>query len=369
MNALINADSLTNVLYLNFTGRGYATHAEKATVEVRVNGQLSESLRPLPPQAEGDMQCRFNISGKFSPGDVVRIDALTDDGQYHAWAEVTVPQRPNEITDIDTVTVPLTQYYYTQNYLRYKINIKDRPNENNFYRLIMDKQMTVKDYNNEIDEYVTQTTHRYHFISREDVVLTDGQPTNSDDEDNGMFDTVKNIYGVFDDSRFKNTSYTMTVYNQTNVEGLSKYGTNVKMDIIVRLLSITETEYYYLKALNLADSDAYDETCARIKLNQSSIPWFEGEMLEVVNNKIRPAASSLAISIRLTQKEDCLLDKTYSTEYQQTTKAQRFEDSPSANAACLDDMTECLSMATKEIVEEISRDIHLILSLQPKSRH
>ena len=129
-----------------------ATHAEKATVEVRVNGQLSESLRPLPPQAEGDMQCRFNISGKFSPGDVVRIDALTDDGQYHAWAEVTVPQRPNEITDIDTVTVPLTQYYYTQNYLRYKINIKDRPNENNFYRLIMDKQMTVKDYNNEIGE-------------------------------------------------------------------------------------------------------------------------------------------------------------------------------------------------------------------------
>ena len=55
MNALINADSLTNVLYLNFTGRGYATHVENATVEVRVNGQLSESLRPLPPQTEGDM--------------------------------------------------------------------------------------------------------------------------------------------------------------------------------------------------------------------------------------------------------------------------------------------------------------------------
>ena len=75
-----------------------------------------------------------------------------------------------------------------------------------------------------------------------------------------MFDTVKNIYGVFDDSRFKNTSYTMTVYNQTDIDGFPEYGTNVKMDIIVRLLSITETEYYYLKALNLVDSDAYDET-------------------------------------------------------------------------------------------------------------
>ena len=84
--------------------------------------------------------------------------------------------------------------------------------------------------------------------------------TNSDDEDNGMFDTVENIYGVFDDSRFKNTSYTMTVYNQTDIDGFPEYGTNVKMDIIVRLLSITETEYYYLKALNLVDSDAYDET-------------------------------------------------------------------------------------------------------------
>ena len=233
MNALINADSLTNVLYLNFTGRGYATHVENATVEVRVNGQLSESLRPLPPQTEGDMQCRFHISGKFTPGDVVRIDALTDDGQYHAWAEVTVPQRPHEIADIDTATIPMTKYYYTQNFLRYKINIKDRSNEDNYYRLIMDKQMTVKDYNEETGEFVSRTIHRYHFISREDIVLTDGQPTNSDDEDNGMFDTVKNIYGVFDDSRFKNTSYTMTVYNQTDIDGFPEYGTNVKMDIIV----------------------------------------------------------------------------------------------------------------------------------------
>ena len=94
-----------------------------------------------------------------------------------------------------------------------------------------------------------------------------------------------------------------------------------------------------------------NETCARIKLNQSSVLWFEG------------------VSIRLTQKEDCLLDKTYFTEYRQTEKTQKFEDSLSANAACLDDMAECLSIATKEIVEEISRDIHLILSLQPKSRH
>ncbi|MBD3592187.1 DUF4249 domain-containing protein [Bacteroides sp. GM023] len=260
MNALINADSLTNVLFLNFTGRNNATHVTNATVEVHINGKLSESLRPLPPKHEEDMQCRFNITSKFTPGDIVRIDARTDDGQYHAWAEVTVPQRPNEIANIDTLTVPLSQYNYTQNYLQYKISIKDRPNENNYYRLIVDKQMLVKSYNEETGEFVTQMAHRYNFISREDVVLTDGQPTTSDDEDNGMFDTVKNIYGVFDDTRFKDTSYIMTVYNQTDSEVFPEYGSNVNIDVFIRLLSITEIEYYYLKALNLIDTDAYDET-------------------------------------------------------------------------------------------------------------
>lgn len=260
MNALINADSPTNVLFLNFTGRNNATHVTNATVEIRVNGELSEDLRPLPPKHEEDMQCRFNITSKFTPGDIVRIDAHTNDGQYHAWTEITVPQRPNEIANIDTLTVPLNQYNYIQNYLRYKISIKDRPNENNYYRLIVDKQMSVKSHNGETGEPVTQTVHRYNFIGREDVVLTDGKPTTSDDENNGMFDTVRNIYGVFDDTRFKDTSYIMTVYNQTDNEIFSEDNSNVNIDVFIRLLSITEMEYYYLKALNLIDTDAYDET-------------------------------------------------------------------------------------------------------------
>ena len=35
MNAFINADSLTNVLFLNLTGKDYANHIENATVEVQ----------------------------------------------------------------------------------------------------------------------------------------------------------------------------------------------------------------------------------------------------------------------------------------------------------------------------------------------
>ena len=260
VNSLINADSLTNVLFLNLTGRNNTTHIKNAKVEVRVNGQLFESLRPLPPQDEGDMQCRFNITTKFTPGDMIRIDALTDDGQHHAWAEVTVPQRPNEIINIDTITVPFKQYGYTTNYLRYKISIKDHSNEDNYYRLIVDKKMSAPQYNYETGKYLTRTKHSFSFIGREDIVLTDGQPINGDDDDNSMFDKIENIYAVFDDSRFKNTSYTMTIYNYTGNDVFYQYGDNINCDVTIRLLSITESEYYYLRALNFLKSDGYDET-------------------------------------------------------------------------------------------------------------
>ena len=53
----------------------------------------------------------------------------------------------------------------------------------------------------------------------------------------------------------------MTVYNDPAIPYNNNHnGYYEGMDVIIRLLSITETEYYYLKALNLVDSDAYDET-------------------------------------------------------------------------------------------------------------
>lgn len=260
MNALINADSLTNTVFLNLTGKDNVAHIQDATLEVRVNGELTQQLRPLPIESENVIpQCRFGVTGKLSPGDVLRLDALTDDGKYHAWAEVTVPCRPAEIENIDTLTISLTSGSYTSSYLRHKITFSDLPDENNYYRIIMDSRVI---HSRPIyDDPPVIEWHNFNFVCREDVVLTDGQPSTEDDEDYGMFDKVKNVYGVFDDSRFKNSPYTMTVHVPKYIlQGFNIPYLDVKVDIIVHLLSITETEFYYLKALNLIDSDSYDET-------------------------------------------------------------------------------------------------------------
>ena len=54
-----------------------------------------------------------------------------------------------------------------------------------------------------------------------------------------------------------------------------------------------------------------NETCARIKLNQSSIPWLEGEMLEVVKTKFARQLPVLPfLSASLKRKIACLIKLT-----------------------------------------------------------
>lgn len=263
MNALINADSLTNIVYLNLTGKEHTTYVQNATLEVRVNGKLTENLRPLPIESDYLLQCSFSMSSKFMPGDVIRLDALTDDGQYHAWAEVTVPRRPDNIEKVDTLTIPFMQSGYAQKNLKCKITFKDLTDEDNYYRIVMDTRVMQTRLNEDKEVIAVQSWHNYYFISREDIVLTDGQPSTGDDANNGMFDIVENKYGVFNDSRFKNSSYTMTVYVPYYLfRGIEPSSPLIieQADITVRLLNITETEYYHLKALNLVDSDSFDET-------------------------------------------------------------------------------------------------------------
>ena len=266
MNALINADSLTNIVFLNLTGKERVTHIQNATLEVRVNGVLTEQLRPLPIESEYctfaslfHLNCFRKVSYMFRLKDVWYW-SLHQTIQYHAWAEVTVPRRPAEIEKIDTLTIPFTESSFTTEFLRHKITFRDLPDENNYYRIIMDTRV-IQMLRNEDNELYTKTWHNYNFVYREDIVLTDGQPSTENDENNGMFDIAKNVYGVFDDSRFKNSPYTMTVYVPRYIfQSYDGPYPSAKVDIIVHLLSITESEYYYLKALNLIDSDAFDDT-------------------------------------------------------------------------------------------------------------
>ena len=307
MNAIINADSTYNTLFLNLTGRNQIGQIKGATVEVRINGSLSETLRPDPHSSD---KGRFYINSAFHPGDVVRIDAMTDDGEHHAWAEVTVPQPIGKIEKVDTASImrkPSNYGYGTppRRHLRYQIKIKDRPGEKNFYRIIVEQRKYWKYYWEQNDQTCWSSAMQKSFKlqTNEDVVLTDGKPSTEEDDENGLFGTVNNKYAIFDDSRFTDGSYTMNVYN--DIYGWGFWGQEyiwIKTDVYIRILSITEKEYYYLRALNLLDSDAYDNTLSEPIAFPSNVNGGTGMvgfstetnyMLTVKNNAVPPMVPDL----------------------------------------------------------------------------
>ncbi len=265
MNAFINADSTNNILYLNLSGQNIISDVKDATIEVRVNEMLVEKPHPIEDFSTDKLrhQKKFLITHKFNAGETVRIDAKTNDGIHHAWAEVIVPQAPNLIEKIDTATVPYHLYdSYYESKLRFRITFTDRVNEKNYYRFILDRKSILHAYLPDEKKDTIVMVHNYSMAVREDMVLTDGHPSISDN-DNDMFEQANNIYGVFDDNRIYDQTYTMTVYmGENKLPYIMKNYIPKKLELecYVRLLSINEIDFKYLKTLNIIDSDIYDST-------------------------------------------------------------------------------------------------------------
>lgn len=108
-----------------------------------------------------------------------------------------------------------------------------------------------------------------------------------------------------------------------------------------------------------------NETNTRIKLQESVIPWFDEDMeesfLSFTNNKTKPAITQLDIQIKLSQAGKIVHNKTYSIKREQNGYRQSLADSYQTNDASLQIMAKSLSLATKQIVEDISTELHLLL--------
>ncbi|MDL2305795.1 DUF4249 domain-containing protein [Bacteroides sp. OttesenSCG-928-D19] len=259
MNAMINADSLENVLYLNFTGSASVTQVNNARVEVRINGELKETIIPVDNPSQWSDQKLVPITTRFSAGDEVRMDAYADDDKYHVWIEETIPHSIDILT-VDTASVPNPYLSSAIKQLKFKVRFKDQPGKKNYYRMVLEHRHVISGKNG-LDQDTAVHIKSYSLWPWDDVVLTDGQPATSEELDKELIERVANIYGVFDDGRFADNEYTMTVSSNYYIS----YYTNLfrpeylNIYTAVRLLSITESQYYYLKVLNFIDSDMVDD--------------------------------------------------------------------------------------------------------------
>ena len=184
----------------------------------------------------------------------------------------------------DTCSVPLNMGSgIVTPHRRYLVTVNDAANEDNHYRLDICNHFLVRyhiyDYlRDENGNYIEDengnimyterdslATQQYNdLINREDVILTDGNVSHSqEDEDNLMFPRIENKYNIFTDNRFRNSSATLKVYTRLydDFTASPPYGhTYCTQSIHIRLLNLTKEYYQYLKALNCLDDDDYDTT-------------------------------------------------------------------------------------------------------------
>ena len=115
-------------------------------------------------------------------------------------------------------------------------------------------------------------------------------------------------------------------------------------------------------ALSLKVKILHNETYSGVRLKESSYLWCGGEYITFPKHRANDANTDLSIAIRLSRGDDCLLDKTYTVHHRQQAPDRGYENSVQANEICLRTMTECLSIETQEIVENICQELNLILA-------
>ncbi|MDO4715394.1 MAG: DUF4249 domain-containing protein [Bacteroidales bacterium] len=264
MNALINADAEAQELSLFLTGRDRSMPLQQgATLAISVNGQRRYTLRS-DNDAMG--KSKFVFDADFNSGDRVRFDVNTDDGKYHAWAEVVVPEMPQAASDFREQRAAPLSSYGSNLVTRYNFTIHDDPTVRNYYRLsagyIKEYYMANADTSTMAIRpwsHVFRSAH-YAYNSREDMALSDGLPTPRQEENDEIgLVGMSNITGVFDDTYFIGGRYMMSIYQERQSNLYQVMPDSVAELAEIAIEAISEDYYHYLRALNIFDSDMYTE--------------------------------------------------------------------------------------------------------------
>lgn len=252
INALINADSLRNEVYVSYSDPYEAKVADDVIVRVYINNVLAQTVN-APEAITNGIAALYPINCKFNVNDRVKVDVTTKDGKKQAWAETTVlPKTPIEKVE-SFEKVYSKEILSFQTHVQFKITINDQSNnEDHFYRLVIDHYLAIPRFVYDGPKKITLFTyHKEHSMYiNNDFALMDGVSASSDENSSLFIPVINNAYGIFNNRLFKNKSYTLNV-------SIPHYSYLSHANI--RLLRISKDEYDYLKSLNIIDSEENGE--------------------------------------------------------------------------------------------------------------
>ena len=263
LNAQLIQDSPSHMVYVHCSEGGRNNDVPDADVFYRINGGAEKKVAPTSHYEEwydGTLHEEFEgyaFKETFAAGDRVSLRA-----SWHgleATGEIVFPESAAKITAVDTAKIVFTNddgYYQTHTTRQYRITVKDKPGEKNYYMLrFEDIYYRLDPSGNKI----ASVSINGSFDAADDHVL---HPV-----ENSMMEDIigrDNYYETFTDEMFEDASYTIKV-TDSSWEAYSwdwtlfwdqyEEGDYYCMDRLIKVYTLTFDEYIYLRAIDAAGND------------------------------------------------------------------------------------------------------------------
>ena len=113
-----------------------------------------------------------------------------------------------------------------------------------------------------------------------------------------------------------------------------------------------------------------NETTSRLKLSDNFfvIPSGDFENISFSSYTYDSPSTKMSILASFSKDSESLFEKEFTVDIGMPERSRSFHDMDSANESCVRNMAECLSLATKQIVEQISAYLHLYLFASQKDK-
>ncbi|MDR1098366.1 MAG: DUF4249 domain-containing protein [Tannerella sp.] len=241
VNAVINSQSDTSLIKLSESTFIYSDvkpkFIENPNIEVKIND------RPVTTSFDHvkRMNSYYNFTASLHPGDKVEVSVHTAEHGTVYGADI-VPQAP--------VIASVDYEWFTgqDNYsrLRTLVTVKDKPNEKNYYRILI-KGKSILEYEgaptfDEVD---------WQFL---DVHVDQEILFNNIDGIAGN-DTDTHTYRIFSDDLFQGKEYTLNVYVRQDKPEEDSWGMVIRRLIKVEIHALSESLYLYLRSLEIASNE------------------------------------------------------------------------------------------------------------------
>jgi hypothetical protein len=244
-DAFLSASASKSVFFLSDDEN---TAMENADITVFVNGasigKYTFSGSDSTYGADGSMQYVKTASNYVLPykpkaGDRIRYEASAPNLQSIV-CETVIPQT-TDILSLETDIVTDTSFVMNFYGIDFRLKFRDRPNERNYYRLALYVKGVFERYHE--GNYITDTLIYATRLTSDDMLLKTGAPT-----DKILTGETPDNYHVFTDELIDGQEYTLKFHSI-----LDPYlDREKKLAVIVRLISITEDYYLYLRTLSAA---------------------------------------------------------------------------------------------------------------------